>query len=90
MPHKAPENEVDYLTVLETAKMVDRSPNRVRQYFREGRLPYVQTPYGRVVPREAAERLRNELARSRRSQAERAAYHTERGRVVTDRREPRP
>lgn len=46
-----------YLGVAQAAKIIDRTPNRVRQLCDEGRLPFVASPIGRLIPIDAAEEL---------------------------------
>jgi len=46
-----------YLRPSEAARRLEVSVELVRVWMREGRLPHVQTPLGRLVPRDAVERL---------------------------------
>jgi excisionase family DNA binding protein len=47
----------DYLRPSEAARRLEVSVELVRVWMREGRLPHVRTPLGRLVPRDAVERL---------------------------------
>ncbi len=47
----------DYLRPSEAARRLEVSVELLRLWMREGRLPHVQTPLGRLVPRDAVERL---------------------------------
>jgi excisionase family DNA binding protein len=46
-----------YLRPSEAARRLEVSVELVRSWMKEGRLPHVQTPLGRLVPRDAVERL---------------------------------
>ncbi len=76
----------EHLTILETAQFVGKSPNRIRQLVKSGRLPFTATKYGRLVRRSDAERLKEHLARSGQSVADRVERHRKLGRPVTERR----
>ena len=45
------------LTPSQAARLAEVSESLVRAWIREGRLPVVQTPYGRLIYRQAVERL---------------------------------
>ena len=47
----------DYLRPSEAARRLEVSVELLRVWLRQGRLPHVQTPLGRLVPRDAVERL---------------------------------
>jgi excisionase family DNA binding protein len=47
----------DYLRPSEAARRLEVSVELVRLWMREGRLPHVQTPLGRLVPLAEVERL---------------------------------
>jgi excisionase family DNA binding protein len=47
----------DYLRPSEAARRLEVSVELVRSWMKEGRLPHVRTPLGRLVPRDAVERL---------------------------------
>lgn len=47
----------EYLTMGQAARLAGYSTERLRQLARQGRLEVITTPYGRLVPREEAERL---------------------------------
>ena len=46
-----------YLRPSEAARRLEVSVEALRQWMRQGRLPHVRTPLGRLVPRDAVERL---------------------------------
>jgi len=46
-----------YLRPSEAARELRISVELLRVWMREGRLPHVRTPLGRLVPRDAVERL---------------------------------
>jgi excisionase family DNA binding protein len=46
-----------YLRPSEAARRLEISVEALRQWLRQGRLPHVRTPLGRLVPRDAVERL---------------------------------
>jgi excisionase family DNA binding protein len=47
----------DYLRPSEAARRLEVSVELVRVWMRDGRLPHVRTPLGRLVPRDVVERL---------------------------------
>jgi excisionase family DNA binding protein len=47
----------DYLRPSEAARRLEVSVELLRLWLREGRLPHVRTPLGRLVPRDVVERL---------------------------------
>jgi excisionase family DNA binding protein len=46
-----------YVKPSEAARRLEVSVELVRAWMRDGRLPHIQTPLGRLVPRDAVERL---------------------------------
>jgi len=51
------------LTTKEAARVLNLSPDRIRQLARAGELKFVESPYGRLFPLEEVERLRIERER---------------------------
>ena len=49
-----------YLRPSEAARRLEVSVELVRVWMKEGRLPHVRTPLGRLVPRDVVERLATE------------------------------
>jgi excisionase family DNA binding protein len=47
----------DYLRPSEAARRLEVSVELVRQWLRDGRLPHIQTPLGRLIPLAVVERL---------------------------------
>ena len=47
----------DYLRPSEAARRLEVSVELVRSWMREGRIPHVRTPLGRLVPRDVVEQL---------------------------------
>jgi len=47
----------NYLRPSEAARRLEVSVELVRSWMKEGRLPHVRTPLGRLVPRDVVERL---------------------------------
>ena len=45
------------LTIAQAAREAQLSADRIRQLVRQGRLEFVQTPYGRLVKAESLRRL---------------------------------
>ncbi len=52
-----------YLTTSQVARRLGVSQELVRQLVRQGRLPHVMTPHGRLYPVEAIEQLAAERRR---------------------------
>lgn len=52
------------LTVKQAAQRLDLTPHRIRQLFKEGRLDYQLTPYGRLVDSASLDRLIDERRES--------------------------
>jgi excisionase family DNA binding protein len=50
-------DSLGYLSPHQAAQRLDLSTERIRQLTREGKLPCVQTPLGRLIPEEAVEQL---------------------------------
>jgi excisionase family DNA binding protein len=46
-----------YLRPSEAARRLEVSVEALRQWMREGRIPHIETPLGRLLPRDAVERL---------------------------------
>jgi excisionase family DNA binding protein len=47
----------DYLRPSEAARRLEISVELLRVWMREGRIPHIETPLGRLVPRDVVERL---------------------------------
>jgi MerR HTH family regulatory protein len=62
------EHQDDFMLTSDAARALERSPDRVRQYERAGRLPAVRTAgCVRMFRRRDVERLARELRQARRS-----------------------
>ena len=48
------------LTTGQAARVLAVSPDWIRKLVRQGVLPCIETPLGRLIPSEAVERLRQE------------------------------
>ena len=53
----------------QASHMLDVTPERVRQLMRSGRLAYVNTPIGALIPLSGVEQLAKELSGSAQAQA---------------------
>ncbi|MCS7256457.1 MAG: helix-turn-helix domain-containing protein [Thermomicrobium sp.] len=53
----------DFLTTAQVARRLGVSQELVRVWARQGRLPYVPTPHGRLYPAAEVERLAAERQR---------------------------
>jgi excisionase family DNA binding protein len=62
----------DYLRPSEAARRLEVSVELSGQWMREGRIPHVETPLGRLVPRDAVERLAAERQQKQMSKGGRA------------------
>jgi excisionase family DNA binding protein len=65
-----PDELVDLLTTSQVARLLKVSDQWVRTLLRNGRLAHVATPLGRLIPREAVERLARERRGRRRQRIE--------------------
>jgi excisionase family DNA binding protein len=65
-----PDELANLLTTSEAARVLEVSDQWVRSLMRSGRLAHVVTPLGRLIPREAVERLARERRGRRRQRTE--------------------
>jgi excisionase family DNA binding protein len=55
----------DMLTVSQAARRLEVSSQLVRRWLADGRLPAVETPLGRLLPREVVDQLAEARCRAR-------------------------
>jgi excisionase family DNA binding protein len=65
-----PDELANLLTTSEAARVLEVSDQWVRALMRSGRLAHVVTPLGRLIPRDAVERLARERRGRRRQRTE--------------------
>jgi hypothetical protein len=53
----------DYMSPAAAAKVLDLTPERVRQFMRAGSLEFTLTPIGRIIPTRAVMDLAEKRAR---------------------------
>lgn len=47
--------EAEYMSVSQAATILSITPPRIRQLIQEGRLPFIRTPLGKLIRRDAVE-----------------------------------